>query len=119
MSRVSENQTLNRLLTNIVNNRELVNRYSNEVSTGFKAAEPGDTQVAGTIAQLQSTLERVEDYERRVGLVKGQFVYMDDIFEQAGELIVRAKEIATQAANETNSVVIVRLMVRDANLAIW
>jgi flagellar hook-associated protein 3 FlgL len=105
MTRISENQSSRRLVSTIVNNRESVDRYSNEVSTGIKARDPGDTSLAGTISQLRQNLEKAAGYENVLSTSTSFIEYQDNIMNQMNELLVRLKEVGSQAANETNGAV--------------
>jgi flagellar hook-associated protein 3 FlgL len=89
-------------VSTILANRQLVDRYSNEVSTGIKARDPGDTSLAGTISQLRQNLDKAEGYKKVLSSTTSFIEYQDSIMNQMNELLVRLKEIGTQAANETN-----------------
>ena len=101
-TRISENQALRSLVNGIQINRQSVDKYSKEISSGIAVAEPGDSTFSGTISQLRSLTERLDAYQRRTDYVEGYFTLQDDILNQTTDLLVRAKEIATQASNETN-----------------
>lgn len=103
MTRISENQIARSILTDIINNRTQVARYSEELSSGLKVSEPGDSKQAGTIAQFQNTLEKIEAYKKSITYAEAFVTYQEDILGEANELLVRAQEIAGQGANETNS----------------
>ena len=84
-------------------NRENVNRYSQEVSTGVAVNTPGDTNVAGTISLYKETLDKVDGFRKRIESVKSALTFQDDVMNQMNEILIRAKEVASQAANETNT----------------
>lgn len=102
MTRISENQIQRRALQNIVDNRTNVNKYSDEVSTGVKVSNPGDTRLAGTISQFRDTLGKVDGYRARIASTTSALTFQDDVLSQTNDLLIRAREIAAQAANETN-----------------
>ncbi len=102
MTRISENQMVSSLITAMQMNRQAVDKFSNEITSGIKIAEPGDSTFSGTIAELRGLSERLESYKRRVDYVQGYFTLQDDVLNQTTELLIRAKEIASQGANETN-----------------
>jgi len=102
MTRISENQLSRTLLRDAALNRASVNKYSEEISSGLKVALPGDSTAAGTISQLQDTLARLDGFKNRVSTAQGFLDAQDAVLSEAADLLVRAKEIATQAANETN-----------------
>jgi len=103
MTRITEAQMQRNMLIAIQNNRENVNQFSNEVTSGQKVTNPGDSSSAGTIAQFQATLERLKGYTDRISQAKSFLNYQSDSLNSANTLLVRAKEIATQAANESNN----------------
>lgn len=101
--RITENQTAGSLLNSIMRNRRTFDKHSNEISTGLKVAEPGDSTYSGTVSQLRSALERIDGYTARTKTVEGQLNYQQDVLSQATDLLIRAKEVAAQGANESNS----------------
>ena len=103
MTRISENQVSRSILNAITNNRKSVDKYSQELSTGLKVADPGDSTFSGTISQLRGVLERIEGYDARVKTVDSSLAFQESVLAQAGDQLVRAKEIAAQGVNESNS----------------
>ena len=101
MTRVSESTASRGLLANVARNRTEVNRISNEISSGIKAAEPGDSPYAGTIEQFKESLQRIEGYQNTIKSVKASLEFQDNVLSESNELLVRAKELAVQGANET------------------
>ncbi len=104
MTRISENQTQRVLVTNTVQNKQRLDKYSREVSSGLKVALPGDSSDSGTVARYQQTLQKIDSYTTTVAQTKNILLFQDTVMEQMNELIIRAKEVATQGANETLSV---------------
>ncbi len=103
MTRVSENQVARSILYNVQRNKDQVDKFSNQVSTGVAVNNPGDSPAAGTIAQYQETLLKVEGYQNRVANVQSFLNYQEDILNESQDIMTRAKELATQGANETNT----------------
>ena len=103
MTRISENSLANRLLADVARNRQQIAKFSEELSSGVKVQDPGDSVVSGTISQLNGVLERVDSFGQRISAVTNFVNYQNDAITQAGDLLTRAKEIAAQGANETNS----------------
>lgn len=101
MTRIAENQIARSLIFGVQDNRQKVADLSEEVSSGIKVRTPGDSSLAGTIANFQSAIVRFDGYISRISGVKSYLTFQDDIMAQANELMVRAKEIAEQAANDT------------------
>lgn len=103
MTRVSENQLTQRLTYSIQQNREITNILGEQISTGIRVAKPSDSPSAGDVARFQSTLQRIESFKNGIAQTKSFLNFQEDVLDQSNTLMVRAKEIAAQAANETNS----------------
>lgn len=102
-TRITQNYASNTMVNQVLKNRAEVNKYSNEISSGLKVTNPGETKQAGTISQFQEMLSRIEGYKSRIGVGTSMLSFQDGVLEQANDIIGRAKEIGTQAANESNS----------------
>jgi flagellar hook-associated protein 3 FlgL len=101
MRRVSENQNVRQLVVNALENKRRLNDLSNQLTTGLKVNKPSDSVDAGAIARYQTLIAKVDSYGTAVAQTKSLLEYQDSIVSQATEVIVRAKEIAQQGANET------------------
>lgn len=101
--RVSNSQLYRVMLNRISLHRNNISKYGDEISTGLKVQSPGDSRQAGTVSRFQELQNRIEGHEARLSPAKALLTYQDDILMQANELLVRAKEIGSQAANETYS----------------
>jgi flagellar hook-associated protein 3 FlgL len=99
MTRITEMQMGRSLTHDILANREQVRRYSDEVSSGLKVAKPSDSYHSGTISQFRESVDRMAGYQQRVHAVKGLLEFQDNTLSEAGDLLIRAKEIASQASN--------------------
>lgn len=103
MTRISENSVVRSLTSDVYRNRNSVNKYAEEISSGVKAPLPGDTPNAGSISQFREALGRIEGYKNRTASAKSFLSFQDDVLAEAGDLLLRGKEIATQAASDTVS----------------
>lgn len=101
MTRTSEIQSQRQLVAQTLENRSRVLKYANEVSSGVKAALPSDTVDGGTIARYRQTLEKIDAYTTTISRTKSLMTFQDDVLSQANDLLIRAKEIAQQGANES------------------
>ena len=101
MNRIGENQLARSILVDINQNKELYNKYSNEVSSGLKVSDPGDSNFSGTISAYRESLNKIEANKTRIAAVQGQLSFQDSIMQQASDLMVRAKELSAQGVNET------------------
>lgn len=102
MTRIPESALTRQLVMDSLRAKEQVNKYSQEVSTGYKVREPGDTTQAATISQMQDMLTNISEQRKRASQVQGYLAHQDEALSSVNEVLVRANEIATQAANETN-----------------
>lgn len=103
MSRVTETQLLRSNLNYINSSRKVIQKLNMEVDSGYKVHTPGDSEVSATIEKYRQTLDRMDSYKNRTASVKSILTFQDDALSQVSELLNRAREIAAQAANETNS----------------
>jgi len=103
MTRISENQSQRILVANTLDNRTRVDRFAQELSSGYKVTLPGDSNQAGTISRFRQALDKIASYTTTITTTKSVIQYQDDVMNQMSDLIIRAKEIGSQGANETNS----------------
>ncbi len=101
MTRISENQLRNSLLLEIQKNRERYSTFSDQIASGYKVKNPGDSTNSGVIEQYQQLLGRIDGHSKRVSGIQGFLAFQDNALQQANDLVVRAKELAAQGANET------------------
>lgn len=87
----------------VTQNRLTVDKLSDQISSGIAVRNPGDSTTSGTIAQLKDMMDRTEGHKTRIAAVKGTLEAQDNVLNTAEELLIRASEIATQAADESNS----------------
>lgn len=103
MTRISQNQIVSTVLNGIFQNRGRVAKFSEEITTGLKVSDPGDSDQSGMISQFRQTVQRVGGYKSVINIAKSYLGRQDDILIDADEIMVRAKEIASQGVNTTNS----------------
>lgn len=101
MTRTSEIQSQRQLVAQTIENRRRTLKFANQVSSGVKAALPSDTVDGGTIARYRETLDKIDSYTTAISGTKSLLTFQDDVLSQASDLLVRAKEIAQQGANES------------------
>ncbi len=101
MSRITQSQIARQSLQGLFDSRDKYNKFANEVSSGLKVTNPGDSQYSGTINQYKDLLSRVEGHQTRIDSAKAVLTFQDNAVTQLNDLLVRAKEIATQSSNET------------------
>jgi flagellar hook-associated protein 3 FlgL len=101
MTRVTDRYLSSLYVNDIKRNKELTIKFGNEVSTGLKVSEPGDSTRASTIANFRTTTERLDGYKNTLASVESFLNFQESTINEASNLLVRAKEVATQGANES------------------
>ncbi len=102
--RVTEAQTRRTVISQITSHRNDIDKYSNQVTTGLKVEEPGDSKQSGTISRYRESLNRNEAHLDRISTVQSSLEFQEGIISSLSDYVVRAEELATEGANETNSV---------------
>lgn len=102
-TRIPESQFAKTMLIDTQRNKNMLNKYSREISTGYKVQDPGDSNYSGTISQMREAVERISGQQRRVTTAMGYLSHQDAAMGDLNDVLIRAAEIASQAANETNS----------------
>jgi flagellar hook-associated protein 3 FlgL len=104
--RVTERQHVDALITAIGNLRSGLSTKSEQISSGKRVNRPSDDPLAAErISQFRNILRTTE---RRLQTVKegvGRLDLSDSVLEQAGNTFQRAKELAVQMRNDTNTAV--------------
>lgn len=103
MTRVTDQQTMRSLMYSIQRNRNSVDILSEQLSSGLQVRKPSDSSAASEISRFQQMLDRISGFEKRIGSVRSFLQYQDDALSESSDILVRAKEIAQQAANSTNN----------------
>lgn len=100
MTRIAFTQLSRNAVNNVFNNYSDVLKYSNQLSSGYKAVNPGDSEQSGLIAQAHSILQKIDGYTNRTTSAKSLLNFQDDTINSAADLVSRALDLATQGANE-------------------
>lgn len=103
MTRVTDSITQRQLLRNILENKNKVFDFSNQLSSGLKVTLPGQSEQSGTIARYQETLGRIDGYTATISQSRAMLQFQDDVMNQLNDLIMRAKEVGVEGANESVS----------------
>lgn len=101
MARITESQRARVSLDALVNSSNRYAQFSEEVSSGRKVNSAGDSRFSGTINQYRDLLTKIEGHETRIQSAKAILAFQDNTVSQVNELLIRAKEVGAQAANET------------------
>ncbi len=102
--RVTEAQTRRTVISQITTHRNDIEKYSNQVTTGLKVEEPGDSKQSGTISSYRESINRNDAHLERVSSVKSLLEFQEGVVSSLSDYVIRAQELATQGANETYSV---------------
>lgn len=103
MRRVSENQTTRQLVSRALENKKRLADLSNQLTSGIKANKPSDSSDAGAISRYRQQIAKSDSYLNTIAQTKSFLEYQDSIMNDANEILIRAKELAQQGANETLS----------------
>jgi flagellar hook-associated protein 3 FlgL len=102
--RISENQSVGFLVDQMQANKAKVDQSGREMSSGLKVFEPADTRQSASIVRFQDATARLEGHTKRLASARAQLGFQEQVLDEASNLITRAREIAQQLANESNSV---------------
>jgi flagellar hook-associated protein 3 FlgL len=101
MIRISQNQSVRDLVSNTMENKRRVSEYSNQLTSGVRVSKPSESVDAGAISRYQQQIAKIDSYSGVIAQAKSYLDFQDQIVSQANDIMVRAKEIAQQGANET------------------
>jgi len=102
--RVSDAFRTTQIIQRIFQQRQLIANVENELSTGLRVIRPSDDAArAGAIQGFQSTLLRLQRHEERIAFATNLLSQQEGVLTEAGDLMLRAKELAQSAANGTLS----------------
>ncbi len=101
-ARVSTGQYLNGFVNQIFDVRSRLETTRNQISTGVKVNTPSDDPGrSGTIVNLQNLSQRIDRHADRVVTARIYLETQEQVVTSANDVLIRAEELATQAANET------------------
>jgi len=101
MTRVPDSIRFGTLLSGIYNHKREFDRAAKEVSSGKRVFTPSDSVNYPQIVAHEAKLQDISSFKSRIESLRGYFAFVEENLAQANNVLVRAKEIAVQAANET------------------
>ncbi len=102
VSRTANLQVTRAFIASFQNQQLSLEASREQITTGRKVNDPSDDSGrSGTIAALQETLRRLELYKDRMNIADNLLAQQEGIMNSAEQILVRARELATQGANET------------------
>lgn len=100
--RVTNIDVTRTFIDQIFTQREALEKARQQVSSGLAVSSPSDDPArAATIAEFQSTISRLEKHQQRIVSAKTNLETQESILSQTNDILVQAKELATQAASST------------------
>ncbi len=104
--RVTNRQQVDALVTAIRNFRSEIAIRSEQIASGKRVNRPSDDPAAAErISQFRNVLRTTERRLQTVNEGVGRLNLSDSVLNQAGNTVQRAKELAVQMRNDTNSAV--------------
>lgn len=101
--RVTDKMNQNQVLTNIQKNRSELSNLQNQAATMKRVTKPSDDPAASAkILTNRTENKNLEQFEKNISFAKNFLETTESTLAQLGEAVVRAKELAVQAASDTN-----------------
>lgn len=102
--RVSDKMQQNQVISNLNKNRSELSTLQNQASSLKKITKPSDDPTGvSRILQNRSESANMTQFDKNIFLGRTFLETTETVLSQMGDIIVRAKELALQAANDTNS----------------
>lgn len=103
-SRVTQGMLNTQMLRNLNNNLGRMDKLQDQLSTGLRINKPSDDPVGISFSlRYRSELAANDQYQRNVDSTISFLDYSDTVMDQMGQVVHRARELAVEAANGTNS----------------
>lgn len=100
--RITYNTISNKVLTNLNQNSEKLNKASNQVSSGKKFEDPSDDPAAFINSmQLNSQIKNNEQYLENIDSSTNWLSTTEDALDSAGDVLNSLNELAVEASNDT------------------
>lgn len=100
--RISDNMRFATVQRSIADLRSRQAQVANQASTGRRVIAPSDDPVAAAeLTRIQSRLDRTQDFRSTIQSVRSDASLSEATLAQASQFMVRAREIATQGANDS------------------
>lgn len=103
-NRVTQGMLNTQLLRNLNANLTRMDTNQNQLATGRRINKPSDDPVGISFAmRYRSELAANDQYQRNVDATVSFLDYTDTMLDQMGQVMQRARELAVEGANGTNS----------------
>jgi flagellar hook-associated protein 3 FlgL len=98
--RVTEGMRYSQVLSNLARLTSAHAEASQEASTGLRVGKPSDDPVAAAeLARLRASASQTSAHRSAIGMVRGDAELTEATLADAGDILVRLREIALQASN--------------------
>lgn len=102
--RVSDKMQQTQVLKNINKNRSEISNLQNQAATQKQITKPSDDPIGtAKVLKNRSEMTKLSQFDKNIFLGKSFLDMTESTLAQMGESIQRARELAMQAANDTNS----------------
>lgn len=102
--RTTNNMLVNNMINYIGNNLGRMDKFQNQLATGKKIQVPSDDPVVAARAlKLRTDVAEVSQYQSNVKDAESWLDITETALGQVGDVLQRARELAVQAANGTNT----------------
>ncbi len=102
--RITQGMLSNDSLKNLNNNLRTIQNLNEQLSTGKKINKPSDDPVGLSFSlRYKEDLAQNEQYQRNTDYAKSKIVQTENAISEANDILQRARELAVQGANDTNS----------------
>ena len=103
--RITNNMLINNMINYIGNNLTRMDKYQNQLATGKKISVPSDDPVVAARAlKLRTDVAEIEQYQKNTKDAQSWLDTTEDTLAKMGDVLHKARELAVQAANGTNTV---------------
>ena len=100
--KVSTTQYFNQSTQQLADIQSSLSKTQNQLSVGKKITKPSDEpDKAAVVTRLQSVIARQENYQEALKLANNRFSAEETALQSASDVLVRIKELTTQAASDT------------------
>lgn len=100
--RITDKMTQNQVMKNIQKNRSELATLQNQAATGKKLTTPSDDPTGATkVLTNRIESKNLEQWEKNISMAKTFLETSESTLAQLGESLIRAKELALQAASDT------------------
>jgi len=102
--RVADKMNSSQVVYNLNKNRNLLAKYQNQAAVQKSITKPSDDPIGSAkILQTRTDIAGLDQYERNVLEVKSFVEFSEQSLSEASELVIRAKELAIQQANDASA----------------